>query len=311
MVALGRVRVVLPNQSPRQHRGPAMETMGLSQLVLVDPQSFPDPVATARAAGADDILASARVVATLAEALEGTVFAVPTARKREMAVPMMWAREAAGEIVGRAAFGDVAGLRQRDQGPLQRRRGPLPHARQDSGERGVFVPQPRGGGAGAALRAAHGGPDPVRRPASSSSPPPTSRSRAFTPTPGPGDHRQRFLQPRQLQAAVAAPATPVRPHPPRDDEVNILRGMLSAFEKKRLKILGGPAQGVSGRRADISNPVSGAPLMFSRLREDVANVLQHDPAARSRWKCSPAIRACTPCGCTVLPTLPGGAGSAG
>ncbi|MCE1186994.1 MAG: serine O-acetyltransferase, partial [Rhodocyclales bacterium] len=24
--------------------------------------------------------------------------------------------------------------------------------------------------------------------------------------------------------------------------------------------------------------------MFSRLREDVANVLAHDPAARSRWE---------------------------
>ena len=101
--ALGRVRVVLSRTSHPGNIGAAaraMKTMGLSQLVLVDPHSFPDPVATARAAGADDILANARVVGSLAEALEGTVFAAAmTARKREMAVPMMWARQAAGEIL--------------------------------------------------------------------------------------------------------------------------------------------------------------------------------------------------------------------
>jgi tRNA/rRNA methyltransferase len=65
-------------------------------------------VATARAAGADDILANARVVGSLAEALEGTVFAAAmTARKREMAVPMKWARSRRRNR-RRAAFGDVA-----------------------------------------------------------------------------------------------------------------------------------------------------------------------------------------------------------
>ncbi len=83
--------------------------MGLSQLVLVSPHAFPDPVATTRAAGADDILANARVVGSLSEALEGTVFAAAlTARRRELSVPMKWAREAAGDLLGRAAFGDVA-----------------------------------------------------------------------------------------------------------------------------------------------------------------------------------------------------------
>lgn len=110
--ALGRVRVVLSRTSHPGNIGAAaraMKTMGLTQLVLVAPQSFPDPVATARAAGADDILASARVVDTLAEALEGTVFAAAmTARRREMAVPMKWAREAAGELVSLAGHGDVA-----------------------------------------------------------------------------------------------------------------------------------------------------------------------------------------------------------
>ena len=34
--------------------------------------------------------------------------------------------------------------------------------------------------------------------------------------------------------------------------------------------------------------------MFSRLREDLANVLEHDPAARSRWEvltCYPGMHA--------------------
>jgi tRNA/rRNA methyltransferase len=110
--ALERVRVVLSRTSHPGNIGAAaraMKTMGLSHLVLVNPQSFPDPVATARAAGADDILANARVVGTLAEALEGTVFAAAmTARRREMAVPMKWAREAAGDLVQLTASGDVA-----------------------------------------------------------------------------------------------------------------------------------------------------------------------------------------------------------
>ena len=49
--ALGRVRVVLSRTSHPGNIGAAaraMKTMGLSQLVLVDPQSFPDPVATDR-----------------------------------------------------------------------------------------------------------------------------------------------------------------------------------------------------------------------------------------------------------------------
>ena len=110
--ALERVRVVLSRTSHPGNIGAAaraMKTMGLSHLVLVSPQAFPDPVATARAAGADDILANARVVGSLAEALEGTVFAAAmTARRREMAVPMKWARDAAVDLVERTAHGDVA-----------------------------------------------------------------------------------------------------------------------------------------------------------------------------------------------------------
>ncbi len=47
----------------------AMKTMGIGHLTLVRPKHFPSPEATAMAAGADEILDQAKVVATLAEAL--------------------------------------------------------------------------------------------------------------------------------------------------------------------------------------------------------------------------------------------------
>ena len=43
--------------------------MGLAELALVSPKHFPHEEATARASGADDLLAAARVSATLADAI--------------------------------------------------------------------------------------------------------------------------------------------------------------------------------------------------------------------------------------------------
>lgn len=86
-----------------------MRTMGLSCLVLVNPMRFPDAQAEAMAVGATDVLAAARVVPSLSEALAGTVLAVAmSARRRELAVPPLWARDAAGEVVAQAASGEVA-----------------------------------------------------------------------------------------------------------------------------------------------------------------------------------------------------------
>lgn len=111
-LALDRIRVVLSRTSHPGNIGAAaraMKTMGLRQLWLVAPASFPDEIATARASGAADLLESARVVGTLEEALADTVFsAALTARRRELSLPRMHAREAAVEIVGRTVDGDVA-----------------------------------------------------------------------------------------------------------------------------------------------------------------------------------------------------------
>ena len=72
--SLDRVRVVLTQTSHPGNIGAAaraMKTMGLSKLVLVRPKYFPDAQANAMATGAVDILAGARVVDSLAQALAG------------------------------------------------------------------------------------------------------------------------------------------------------------------------------------------------------------------------------------------------
>ena len=87
----------------------AMFTMGLTRLVLVGPKRFPDPEAVALASGATDILATARVVPALHDALLGCALAVGlSARPREFAGRVLPIREAAREVIGRAAEGDVA-----------------------------------------------------------------------------------------------------------------------------------------------------------------------------------------------------------
>src|SRR5580658_6090780 len=81
----------------------AMKNMALEELVLVRPRQFPDAEATARASGADDVLGAARVVGTLAEALEGCGFvAASTSRDRDQYFRVMDVREAALRIVAQA-----------------------------------------------------------------------------------------------------------------------------------------------------------------------------------------------------------------
>ncbi|HNH65050.1 MAG TPA: TrmH family RNA methyltransferase, partial [Thauera aminoaromatica] len=95
-LALDRIRVVLSRTTHPGNIGAAaraMKTMGLRELWLVAPESFPDEVATARASGAADLLDAARVVGTLEEALADTVFsAALTARRRELSLPRLQAR---------------------------------------------------------------------------------------------------------------------------------------------------------------------------------------------------------------------------
>jgi len=100
---LKNIRVVLCETAHPGNIGAAaraMKTMGLGQLTLVAPQRYPDPQAQWLAVGAADVLQSARTCANLDEALAGSAFTVAcTARPREVAVPMVAAREAAARIV--------------------------------------------------------------------------------------------------------------------------------------------------------------------------------------------------------------------
>ncbi|MEO8306775.1 MAG: RNA methyltransferase [Pseudomonadota bacterium] len=84
----------------------AMKNMGLVDLVLVNPREFPHPEATARASGADDLLLTARVVPTLAEAIAdcGLVLAT-TSRERDHYFRVMQAREGAVRAVQEARQG--------------------------------------------------------------------------------------------------------------------------------------------------------------------------------------------------------------
>ena len=88
-----------------------MKNMGLHDLWLVNPREFPHPEATARASGADDVLASARVVASLPEAIAdcGLVLGT-TARTREQYFRVLEARAAGERIVAEAHKGPVAVL---------------------------------------------------------------------------------------------------------------------------------------------------------------------------------------------------------
>lgn len=66
----------------------AMKTMGLSDLVLVNPRAFPDAEATRLAAGASDVIESAHVVTTLDAAVSDCVRVVgASARLRSLPLP--------------------------------------------------------------------------------------------------------------------------------------------------------------------------------------------------------------------------------
>ena len=109
---LANVRIVLVRTSHPGNIGAAaraMKTMGLTRLVLVAPEKFPDPVAEARATGALDLLSSARVCENLEQALAGTQYAVAlSARRRELSHPVRAARDAAAELVRLSCYGEVA-----------------------------------------------------------------------------------------------------------------------------------------------------------------------------------------------------------
>ena len=109
---LARIRIVLARTSHPGNIGAAaraMKTMGLSDLVLVEPAVFPNSQADAMAAGSTDLLAAARVCATLAEALADTTLALGvSARRRDIVSEVLTPPEAAVRLLAEAQAGPVA-----------------------------------------------------------------------------------------------------------------------------------------------------------------------------------------------------------
>jgi TrmH family RNA methyltransferase len=87
----------------------AMKNMGLRDLHLVRPRSFPDAEATARASGADDVLASAVVHEHFADAIAACGLIVGTsARRRHLPWELVEPRECAARAVQASLTGNVA-----------------------------------------------------------------------------------------------------------------------------------------------------------------------------------------------------------
>ena len=110
--ALDRIRIVMVNTTLPANIGAAaraMKTMGLSQLTLVDPKTFPSPDATALAAGAADILDHVTIVNTLEEAIADCVLVFGTsARSRTIPWPLLDVRSATQLAVSETQQGDIA-----------------------------------------------------------------------------------------------------------------------------------------------------------------------------------------------------------
>jgi TrmH family RNA methyltransferase len=108
------IRIVLVDTSHPGNIGAsarAMKNMGLESLVLVRPGSHPDPESVARASGAADVLAQARVAQSVDEAIGdcGLVLGT-TARGRSAHWRELDARAGAAEIAAAAAARPVAVL---------------------------------------------------------------------------------------------------------------------------------------------------------------------------------------------------------
>lgn len=121
---LERVRIVMVNTSHAGNIGSAaraMKTMGLSALWLVDPEDYPSgrAKAEAMASGATDLLASARIVPTLDEALAGCGLVIgASARSRTVPWPWLPAEAAATAALAQVPTGDVAILFGREASGL-------------------------------------------------------------------------------------------------------------------------------------------------------------------------------------------------
>ena len=109
---LNNIRIVLIGTTHPGNIGAvarAMKNMCLSRLYLVQPKQYPCAEATARASGAHDLLAEAQVCEDLDQALEGCRMVVgASARLRSVEWPQLEPKACAGKVLAEAAEGEVA-----------------------------------------------------------------------------------------------------------------------------------------------------------------------------------------------------------
>lgn len=109
---LANIRIVLLRTSHPGNIGAsarAMKTMGMSALWLVNPKYFPHADATARASGADDVLAGAQICSGLDGALADCTLVIgASARSRSIPCPELTPRDCARLVVRESNNGPVA-----------------------------------------------------------------------------------------------------------------------------------------------------------------------------------------------------------
>lgn len=112
MALLPKVKVILVGTTHPGNIGSvarAMKTMGLSDLVLVDPQTEIDEKSQALAAGAKDLLESVTIEATLEDAVKDCGLVIGTsARSRTLPWPMLDPRESGIKLIQEAPNYPVA-----------------------------------------------------------------------------------------------------------------------------------------------------------------------------------------------------------
>ncbi len=214
-----------------------MKTMGLRDLALRWRASSRTTMDGARA-GADDILAAARVHDDLATAIADCGWVVgASARLRTIALPIVDPREAAASIWQRVPENRVAVLMR----PRAVRASPTMIWRAASSS-STSRPNPefslvesRDGGAGAVLRAAHGdaGAAATRRPRQRQPARDGRRARALARAPRAPAHRLEFLHPAHQKQVKLKLRRIFHKATLEYNELNILRGALTSLDPSK------------------------------------------------------------------------------
>lgn len=120
---LNHIKIVLVETSHPGNIGAvarAMKNMAMTNLCLVKPKIFPSAEATARASGADDILAAAQIVQTLPEAIADCQLILGTsARCRTISWPELTPRQCAEKVILHEPDNKVAILFGRENSGLK------------------------------------------------------------------------------------------------------------------------------------------------------------------------------------------------